>query len=60
MVEVLNSSLYEVGFCCITLQSGFLMIEVSLSLNACMCVVYLITVQWLFTGSLYSSTAHLP
>ena len=61
MVEVLNSFIvWSLGFCYITQQSRLLMIEVSLSLNACMFVVCLITVQWPFTGSLYSSIAHLP
>ena len=49
--DVNSFIVWNLGFCCITQQSGFLMIEVSLSLNACMFVVCLLTVQWRFTWS---------
>ena len=48
---VLNSFIvWDLGFCYITQQSSFLMIEVSLSLNACIFVVCLLTVQRLLLG----------
>ena len=53
-------NIWSYGFHSITHQSGFLVFEVSLSMNACMLVVCLFTVHLVVARSLYSSTARHP